>query len=153
MALAIEHVYGYSGDDRMPAGQLLDGIARRPAWMADAACREHPEVEFHPTAGQPTAPAKAVCGGCLTRSECLAYAQAEGIDHGVWGGLSAQERRTLASSTPDVPRGQRPRQVRARSAGQAKAARQAKVDALAAQAAGWRRNVENARATRAKRSG
>lgn len=139
--------------EALMVGLDLDALLAMPAWMADAACREHPEVEFHPTAGQPTAPAKAVCAGCLTRSECLAYAQAEGIDHGVWGGLSALERRTLARSTPVVARGQRGRQVHARSDRQPGTTPQAKVDALASQAAGWRRNVEAGRATRAKRAG
>ena len=136
-------------------GLDLDALVAmlRPAWMADAACREHPEVNYHPTAGQPTAPAKAVCAGCLTRSECLAYAQSEGIGFGVWGGLSAQERRALAKSTPDGARRQRPRQVHARSDRQPNATREAKVDALAGEAAGWRRNVEAARTTRARKVG
>lgn len=73
-------------------------LLHRPAWMADAACREHPEVEFFPTRGQSTRPAKAVCANCLVRQECAAYAvehNADGGSDGIWGGLTAHERRPL----------------------------------------------------------
>jgi WhiB family redox-sensing transcriptional regulator len=44
-------------------------------------------------AGRRTELAKAVCAGCLVRDECLGFALAEGIEDGVWAGLSPQERR------------------------------------------------------------
>lgn len=77
--------------------ELLD-LLQRPAWHRDAACKEHPEVEFFPVRGQSTRPAKALCAGCLVRQECAAYA----FDHdppgrvdGVWGGLSGPDRERL----------------------------------------------------------
>jgi WhiB family transcriptional regulator, redox-sensing transcriptional regulator len=39
--------------------------------------------------------AKAVCGDCLVIDECLAYAIAQGAPFGVWGGMTAVERRPL----------------------------------------------------------
>ena len=72
--------------------------ARRPAWMADAACIEHPEVEFIPpsTSSEDHATrARAVCGRCLCRAECLAYALADPTLLGVWGGTSTAERRAM----------------------------------------------------------
>ena len=36
--------------------------------------------------------AKQVCAQCLVREECLASALALNLDHGIWGGLSAQQR-------------------------------------------------------------
>lgn len=66
----------------------------RPDWMADAACREHPEVDFFPTPGKPLAPARRVCAGCLVRDECLAYALGTDVD-GVWGGTSRMQRLIL----------------------------------------------------------
>lgn len=79
--------------------ELLELIhAARPAWMADAACREHPEVEFFPTRGERTDPAKAVCSGCLVRPACLAYATEHREAHGIWGGVSERERRRVRSA-------------------------------------------------------
>ncbi len=37
------------------------GLLERPAWHADAACREHPEVDWFPERGDDQGPAKAVC--------------------------------------------------------------------------------------------
>jgi WhiB family redox-sensing transcriptional regulator len=39
--------------------------------------------------------AKVVCRRCDVRDECLQWALESGQDHGVWGGLSEDERRTL----------------------------------------------------------
>ena len=33
--------------------------------------------------------------GCTVRSECLEYALAHQIEHGVWGGASERERRRI----------------------------------------------------------
>lgn len=73
------------------------------AWMADAACHEHPEVNWFPERGQSAEPAKKVCGDCLVRSECLDYALRQGrVDRealaGVWGGTTGRERRRAVQS-------------------------------------------------------
>jgi WhiB family redox-sensing transcriptional regulator len=79
---------------------LLATLVDRPAWMADAACREHPTLTWwpgpHDHAG--AAAARAVCAGCLVRGECLAFA----LDHdrtagafGIYGGMSAHQRNLL----------------------------------------------------------
>ncbi|HYZ91614.1 MAG TPA: WhiB family transcriptional regulator [Actinomycetota bacterium] len=44
------------------------------------------------------AEAKAVCTRCTVRSECLTYALDAGERYGVWGGMTAQERRALGRS-------------------------------------------------------
>ena len=70
------------------------GAADAPGWMADALCAEphyRPEVWF-PSVEQ----ARAVCGRCLVRRECLGWALAEGIADGVLGGATWQERDALA---------------------------------------------------------
>jgi WhiB family redox-sensing transcriptional regulator len=70
-------------------------------WAELAACKdEEPELFFPlsdlgPGARQ-TAQAKAVCARCPVRSECLGYALDHGLDHGVFGGTTADERRRLA---------------------------------------------------------
>jgi WhiB family transcriptional regulator, redox-sensing transcriptional regulator len=69
-------------------------------WWHRAACRdEDPELffpvsEMGPGARQ-VAQAKAVCARCPVRSECLTYALDNGLDHGIFGGTTEGERRTL----------------------------------------------------------
>jgi len=71
-------------------------LTRRPAWHRDAACRGHTDL-FFPIRGQATEPAKAICATCLVRDECLAAAleMGDGGPVGVWGGMSARERKKL----------------------------------------------------------
>jgi len=53
------------------------------------------------------AEAKAICAGCQVRYECLAFALRTHQAHGVWGGLSEQERYPLWSAAlAGVERGQ-----------------------------------------------
>ena len=39
--------------------------------------------------------AKQVCARCEVREQCLAWALEAGQDHGVWGGMSEEERRAI----------------------------------------------------------
>jgi WhiB family redox-sensing transcriptional regulator len=70
------------------------------AWAEFAACKdEDPELffpvsEVGPGARQ-VAQAKAVCARCPVREICLGFALDEGLDHGVFGGQTADERRKL----------------------------------------------------------
>ncbi len=67
----------------------------RPLWMRDALCREYPDVTWFPAStvlSDYDAP-KAVCNRCLVRSDCLAFALERKIDYGVWGGMTAPDRR------------------------------------------------------------
>ena len=75
--------------------EAFAGLVVRPPWMADALCRERPEVEFFVDVGEDVEPAKAVCAGCLVKVECLAFALNTGVDHGVWGGTSPRARAAL----------------------------------------------------------
>ncbi|MGW1617353.1 WhiB family transcriptional regulator [Streptomyces sp. NPDC002285] len=66
-----------------------------------AACRTvDPDELFVEAAAQGRA--KAVCSGCLVRTECLAYALDNRIEHGVWGGMTERERRALRRRRPTV---------------------------------------------------
>ena len=74
------------------------------SWHDYAACRgENPELFFPIGTSDPAVrqlkQAKAVCAGCAVQSVCLEWAMLAGIDHGVWGGLSEDERRTLKRRT------------------------------------------------------
>ncbi|TDX84957.1 WhiB family transcriptional regulator [Amycolatopsis arida] len=66
-------------------------------WRDKAACRDtDPELffAFADTADERTA--KAICWGhCPVRESCLEEALAAGIDAGIWGGLTEDERRGL----------------------------------------------------------
>lgn len=69
-------------------------------WLDRAACRdEDPELFFPLTdmgpGAQQTAQAKAVCARCPVRAECLESALANGLDYGIFGGMTERERRSL----------------------------------------------------------
>lgn len=71
-------------------------------WQHSAACRdEDPELFFPVSDLGPGArqaeQAKAVCAGCPVRAECLEYALENGLDYGIFGGLTEQERRRVRS--------------------------------------------------------
>jgi WhiB family redox-sensing transcriptional regulator len=73
-------------------------------WPQLAACRHaDPELFFPVSASGPSldqvTQAKAICAGCPVRRQGLAFALHTRQDHGVWGGMSEQERRLRATKT------------------------------------------------------
>ena len=69
-------------------------------WRDRAACLdEDPELFFPIGNGDPALlqieKAKAVCGRCEVVETCLSWAIESRQDDGIWGGLSADERRAL----------------------------------------------------------
>ena len=62
-------------------------------WQDSAACIGADTAIFFPESGDPVGPAKALCRACPVREQCLTDALERGEVHGVWGGLSAKERR------------------------------------------------------------
>ena len=66
-------------------------------WRSLGACRdEDPELFFPVPRGSGRAQlerAKAVCARCRVRAQCLSFAIETVQDHGVWGGMSEEERR------------------------------------------------------------
>ncbi len=70
----------------------------RPAWQARAACAGLPTDDFFPVGSTGKAldqieRAKAICAVCPVAGQCLDYALDTGQADGVWGGMSADERR------------------------------------------------------------
>ena len=66
-------------------------------WRDRAACRKpgvNPEL-FFPAKGVNARPAKRVCALCPVRQACLSWALQAGERHGIWGGVSARDRRGM----------------------------------------------------------
>ena len=79
----------------------LDVDDARAVWESALCAQVDPEL-FFPGKGEPTAPAKAVCARCPVTALCLATFGPL-VDHGVVGGLSAKERRSLRRSSSGEP--------------------------------------------------
>jgi WhiB family redox-sensing transcriptional regulator len=75
--------------------QPMDDTPEQYAWMLHARCRGVSPTEFFPSDGLGVEAAQRICAGCGVRTECLEYALAHRIEHGVWGGASERERRRI----------------------------------------------------------
>ena len=82
-------------DECSDVGDLIELVGWRPAWHADAACREAPDgVSWFPTDGQAATTARAVCARCLAKEDCASWALEQGPDlKGIWAGRSERQRR------------------------------------------------------------
>lgn len=83
----------------MTAEEALDLLAhlaeRRPRWMRDAACGEHPTELWFGDQGAGQADALAICRTCLVRTDCLDHALRARERFGIWGGTTARQRTKL----------------------------------------------------------
>ena len=94
------------------AAALVDGdvsqcrvaaLAPGEDWRSAAACRDTDPDLFFPVSEsgkslEQVEGAKAICAGCPVRRPCLAFALGTGQAHGIWGGLTEQERRREIAS-------------------------------------------------------
>lgn len=71
--------------------------AAEPTWYEDAACRGQGWEEFFDHSDPTTA--QRICARCPVRGACLRFAISNQIDSGVWGGLTAEQRRRTRAST------------------------------------------------------
>lgn len=79
----------------------MHGMTESSRWWELAACKRADPELFFPVSGtgparRQAAQAKAVCAACDVRQLCLDYALTTMQAHGVWGGLTEDERRQLA---------------------------------------------------------
>lgn len=78
-------------------------------WREQAACAADPDGQFPAVRdAEAVEAARRVCRRCSISVECLQFALDEDIEHGVWGGMTAAERRTLKETgvvRPPLPRG------------------------------------------------
>jgi len=82
-----------------------EGLDLAPAWQEDAQCAHVRDVDFFPARGESVREAKAVCAVCPVKDECLEFALRLKVAHGVWGGLSERERRSLRRDRRRTRRG------------------------------------------------
>lgn len=69
-------------------------LTARAAWRKKASCRGLTDC-FYPERGDLTMPAKLVCHTCIVQRMCLVEALMLDERHGIWGGLSEDERREI----------------------------------------------------------
>jgi WhiB family redox-sensing transcriptional regulator len=89
----------------LEAGENLMQFGPRPQWMRDALCHEHPELSWFPVPG-PSADndgPRSICRRCLVRLDCLAYALEHKMNYGIWGGMTALDRRHLLAERDGQP--------------------------------------------------
>jgi WhiB family redox-sensing transcriptional regulator len=60
-----------------------------------AKCVDLPRAIFFRSDGVGVEVAKRICATCPVRRQCLEYALANDVSHGVWGGASERERRRI----------------------------------------------------------
>jgi WhiB family redox-sensing transcriptional regulator len=64
-------------------------------WRDSARCREVDPELWYPEIGESPHAAKRICGVCPVREACLADALGRREPHGVWGGLTTNERHAV----------------------------------------------------------
>jgi len=89
--------------DDLDAIEDFAPVAEHLSWKMAGACYGSFLPEFWPGnySGEyrrQIALAKSVCAGCVVRAECLTYALETEQPFGVWGGLTAIERRRLRNT-------------------------------------------------------
>ena len=104
--------------DQQPADDLpVVRLLVRGRWRALAGCRTTDPDLFFPVSvsGRSLAQvteAKAICAACPVRPECLAFAFETSQVHGIWGGLTEEERRQALRRAGNRARSPGPAAVR-----------------------------------------
>jgi len=86
---------------RRDARPFVPDIGRPPDFHGAAACAGTDAERFYPRQGEHVPRiAKRICGACPVSDECLAWALKFPIEDqfGIWGGTSANERKTLLAA-------------------------------------------------------
>lgn len=68
------------------------------SWMKKGRCAHLSPSIFFPSDGVGVEAARRICVECSVKVQCLEYALANRIDHGVWGGTSERQRRRILRS-------------------------------------------------------
>lgn len=78
-------------DTKLIEALVLDKLS----WQDFANCSGTDQDLFFPERGASTRKAKAICGACTVKAECLEFAITQGERFGIWGGMSERERRKI----------------------------------------------------------
>jgi WhiB family transcriptional regulator, redox-sensing transcriptional regulator len=70
-------------------------------WRSAARCRTA-DAEGLFVTGARQREARGFCRTCPVRTECLAHALDQGVEFGVWGGMTERQRRALLRARPEV---------------------------------------------------
>jgi WhiB family redox-sensing transcriptional regulator len=94
---SMSNLYEIFNDD--PATRSIETLSEKnlaPARFDETtACQGVDPELFYPSRGESTKEAKAVCKSCYAQEACLDYALINYERHGIWGGKSERERRSL----------------------------------------------------------
>ena len=76
---------------------MKQGLVAEGNWRSAAACRSADPDLFFPISAfgqalEQVAEAKAICARCPVRRQCLAFALRTRQAHGIWGGMTEEER-------------------------------------------------------------
>ncbi|CAM3967492.1 WhiB family transcriptional regulator [Corynebacterium frankenforstense] len=95
-ALGVDEFLG-TESGKTPAEAVQD----RGTWVTSAKCRGiDPETLF--VRGAEQRKAATFCRGCPVQQMCLADALDNGVEFGVWGGLTERQRRALLRKNPQI---------------------------------------------------
>jgi len=67
------------------------------SFFKDALCPQTDPEAFFPDKGSPGKEAKEICYRCEVATRCLQWAIENEMEYGIWGGLSARERKNLTA--------------------------------------------------------
>ena len=92
----------YSDREAKEMEHLILGLLGNddPTPWAGALCAETDPEAFFPEKGESTREAKNICAKCPLLDTCLQYAFDNGEQYGIWGGMSAAERRAHRKNNP-----------------------------------------------------
>lgn len=95
----------YGQNAGTPHKDTLALVLKHPddgAWRDDASCKEMGNAEFFATfnnngkeAQERLRQVRAICTACKVNKECLDFAVRNEIAYGVWGGMTASERKVM----------------------------------------------------------
>jgi WhiB family redox-sensing transcriptional regulator len=95
-------------------------MTARANWRDDVACRDADPELFFPIGSTGSAlrqagEAKRICRACPAQTQCLAWALANGVTDGVWGGTTQDERRAIRSLLEECQPARKTRMAKASS--------------------------------------
>lgn len=75
--------------------ELREISKTRPDWFVLGECNGLSVRWFFPERGESITEVRKVCKRCVIKTDCLEFAMDNDIQHGIWGGTSERERRSI----------------------------------------------------------